>query len=669
MAAIAFQFSGSSSTSSSGTTLTTTVAAGGYPGDGCIVFVSCSIAGDVVSIEDNVGTLYELAASQTNGLYNLYAFVGPSIANNGPGDIAVTATFSTTGLTACLLVGEYSSTAGPGSNPGATGWMVPAVSNETTDTANPSLTLVTTSAETMIVAGAIGDAVSAPTAGTSLTSREAGTDVALAYLLEDWSSPPSGSNVVGATGAGATTSTLVALGLSIPNIPYAVQGWLNDSGSNVVTNTYADPQTAGNVNLLLVGWEDDTSTCSVGDASGNAYTSLGLVQGNGCSIQFFACEGIAAASGGANTVTATLTGSPSNFELCIIELVSCVMDAATLNFATDVSSMATVTSGPTSSANTLFFSYFYSIGSATGLSTGWTGYTPNGYTPPFGNGAVIEYQYLPGTSATSTAEITVASDTGWVQGILGLTFSSPPGLTPEETGATSFKALRRRAFFPSVFSEVLGSSSLEEESRAPFVQTQWRKRSASFEGEESAASAVSEEPSKGPFRTSSWKVARHPASEIIVLGVNFGLSEEGTAALRFQKKVRYSHVSSEHLPFSIPAQPIYAQGTGAYLSREDYDLRRGSPTLDTLWGRYDPLTLHHSLAEWDSLGLGDYEPGKGVDLPTFERRVLLAGEEERTLDRFEREVRDPSSRRPFKVRGLLGMGVVGYILWRILNRF
>jgi hypothetical protein len=698
VATIAFQFSGSNSTSSSGTTLTTTVAAGGYPGDGCIVFVSCSIAGDVVSIEDNVGTLYELATSQTNGLYNLYAFVGPSIANNGPGDIAVTATFSTTGLTACLLVGEYSSTAGPGSNPGATGWMVPAVSNEAVGGANPSLTLATTAAETMIAAGAIGDAVSAPTAGTSLTSRQAGTDVALAFILEDWATPLSGSNVVGATGAGATTSTLVALGLAIPSIPYAVQGWLNDSGgSDTVTNAYADPQTAGNVNLLLVGWQDATSTCSVEDTSGNVYASLGLIQGNGCSVQFFVCEAIEAASGGANTVTATLTGTPSNFELCIIELVPCVVDVPTVNFATDATSSASVTSGLTSSANTLFFSYFYSEGSALGLSTGWTGYTPNGYTPPFGNGAVIEYQYVAGVASTSIAAISVASATGWVQGIVGLTFTT--GFPAEETGTFLRISGRRRMAVPMV-SEVMAFSFVEEPS-FPSSRPLRQRGSAAFSPEDFAGSLPFESSASWTLRPFRWRVrttlqpeeyalSRLPfeesspnrigsfrskrfensLSEDLTQTALFGLSEEATAPPFRSRKIALRFDGTELLFSSSPSPlPIYAQVTGAYLSREEYDQRRGAPTLETLWGRYDALSPSHSLAEWDSLGLGNYEPGKGVDLPTFERRVLLAGEEDRVLERFEKEVRDLSVRRPFKVRGLLGMGVVGYILWRILNRF
>ena len=68
----------SSSTASSATTLTAAYSAIQWAGDALVVYVSCSIAGDVSSVTDTALNLYTLVDSKTNGIYNLYEYMCPA---------------------------------------------------------------------------------------------------------------------------------------------------------------------------------------------------------------------------------------------------------------------------------------------------------------------------------------------------------------------------------------------------------------------------------------------------------------------------------------------------------------------------------------------------------------------------------------------------------------
>src|ERR1035441_5434143 len=72
--------------------------------DTMLVFVKCSVAGDITSVKDtsqngqpsNAG--YTLVASQTNGVFNEYLYAATLIAAAGAGANTVTVALSTTGL-------------------------------------------------------------------------------------------------------------------------------------------------------------------------------------------------------------------------------------------------------------------------------------------------------------------------------------------------------------------------------------------------------------------------------------------------------------------------------------------------------------------------------------------------------------------------------------------
>ena len=80
-----------------------------------------------------------------------------------------------------------------------------------------------------------------------------------------------------------------------------------------VAVTYTGAQTAGNTNILAIGWNNATSNItSVTDSAGNTYQlAVPTARGNGVSQAIYYATNIKAAPAGTNTVTATFnTATP-----------------------------------------------------------------------------------------------------------------------------------------------------------------------------------------------------------------------------------------------------------------------------------------------------------------------------------------------------------------------
>src|SRR5262249_42035432 len=76
-----------------------------------------------------------------------------------------------------------------------------------------------------------------------------------------------------------------------------------------VSVTYTAAQSAGNLNVVVVGWNDtQAAVTSVSDSKGNIYTrAIGPTQGSGLSQSIYYARNIAAAAAGANQVTVTFS--------------------------------------------------------------------------------------------------------------------------------------------------------------------------------------------------------------------------------------------------------------------------------------------------------------------------------------------------------------------------
>ena len=139
--------------------------------------------------------------------------------------------------------------------------------------------------------------------------------------------------------------------------------------------TFTGAQTAGNLNVVVVGWNDATSTVtSLSDTAGNIYLRpVGPTLGSGLSQSIYYAKNIIAAAAGANRVTVTF--SPAAYpDIRILEYSGIdpvnsvdVTAAAVGNSASSNSGAATTTNG-----NDLLFGANMVYTSTTGAGAGYT---------------------------------------------------------------------------------------------------------------------------------------------------------------------------------------------------------------------------------------------------------------------------------------------------------
>jgi hypothetical protein len=130
--------------------------------------------------------------------------------------------------------------------------------------------------------------------------------------------PPTVAN--GKVYLGTFSGQVVAYGLN-PSPPgiYFVQDAITESnGSSEVEVSYSTPQTAGDLNIVVVGWADATSTVqSVTDTRGNTYVlAAGPTAGAGLTQAIYYAKNIA---GGSNVVTAKFDTTANAPDLRVFE--------------------------------------------------------------------------------------------------------------------------------------------------------------------------------------------------------------------------------------------------------------------------------------------------------------------------------------------------------------
>jgi hypothetical protein len=124
-------------------------------------------------------------------------------------------------------------------------------------------------------------------------------------------------------GAGIQQTTAVTLTVAKSFINY-VQGNYADpqSSPSTVNVAYTAAQSAGNLNVVVVGWNDSTATVSsVTDTAGNVYTlAVGPTAISGVESQsIYYAKNIAAAAANANVVTVTFSGAAAYPDIRALE--------------------------------------------------------------------------------------------------------------------------------------------------------------------------------------------------------------------------------------------------------------------------------------------------------------------------------------------------------------
>jgi Galactose oxidase-like, Early set domain/IPT/TIG domain len=209
------------------------------------------------------------------------------------------------------------------------------------------------------------------------------------------------------TGGGGTIA-FVQLNATTPQTPSAS-----------VQAAYPLPQTAGNLNIVAVGWNDTTSTVSsVSDSRGNTYTQAGTtISGTGLRQAIYYAKSILA---GSNTVTVTFNQAAAYVDLRVLEYSGLdptspldVTAGAAGNSSSPNSGAATTTS-----SNELIFGAGMTAG---GFIAAGTGFTLRTITSP--NRDIAEDQ-LGTTAGSYSTSAPLSSSSSWVMQVA--TFKAQP---------------------------------------------------------------------------------------------------------------------------------------------------------------------------------------------------------------------------------------------------
>jgi hypothetical protein len=200
------------------------------------------------------------------------------------------------------------------------------------------------------------------------------------------------------TSGGIGTIAFVQLNAAVPQ-----------TASASVATSYPLAQTAGNLNIVAVGWNDTTSTVSsVTDTRGNTYTlAIGPTTGTGLRQSIYYAKSIA---GGSNTVTVTFNQAAAYVDVRVLEYSGL-----------DTSSPLDVTAGAAGSSNsassgaattTVATELIFGAGMTAGRFTGpGTGFGSRIITNP--DGDIAEDKAVSSTGSNS-AVAPMSTSTGWV---------------------------------------------------------------------------------------------------------------------------------------------------------------------------------------------------------------------------------------------------------------
>jgi len=181
-------------------------------------------------------------------------------------------------------------------------------------------------------------------------------------------------------------SALVFLALLVLSITASAAGTITyvqgnsavpQSSPTTVTVPYTAAQTAGDLNVVVVGWNDSTRTVtSVTDSKGNAYlAAVGpTVLAGSLSQTIYYAKNIVGATAGTNSVTVTFSGAAAFPDIRILEYAG-----ADLVNPVDVTAAATGTgtstnsgSATTTNATDLIFGANIVLTHTTGAGSGFT---------------------------------------------------------------------------------------------------------------------------------------------------------------------------------------------------------------------------------------------------------------------------------------------------------
>ncbi|VIO79406.1 Exoglucanase B [Bradyrhizobium ivorense] len=221
------------------------------------------------------------------------------------------------------------------------------------------------------------------------------------YNFVSWSDGGAQDHVITVpVGGAAYTATYNAVTAPVPLAFVQVNAAVPQTNQTQVSVAYAKPQVVGDLNILVVGWNNTTSNVtSVTDSAGNVYQlAVPTVRGSGISQAIYYAKNIKAAAAGTNTVTVTFSASTQFVDLRALEYsgldLANPFDVGTS--ASGTSNSANSGAVTTTTAHELVFAAGTTIG---GFSGAGTGFTSRIITSP--NGDIAEDRFVTATGSYS----------------------------------------------------------------------------------------------------------------------------------------------------------------------------------------------------------------------------------------------------------------------------
>ena len=431
----------------------TTITATTPAGSAGAVTVTVTVSGQSGSLTSGFTYVTSLAGSPT------VAGVSPNSGSTAGGTAVTitgtnfaagaTATFGGTAATKAVVVSGTQITATtPAGSAGAVTVTV-TVGGQTGSLANAFTYASPTSPPTVSGvspnSGSTGGGTAVTIAGTNFAAGAAvtfggtaATNVAVVSGTEITAMTPAGSAeavTVTVTNPGAQSGSLANgftyVVVATTAITY-VQGNFGtpQTAESTVKVAYTVAQVAGDLNVVVVGWNDSTAVVSaVTDSSGNTYTrAVGpTVQSGYASQSIYYAKNIASAAAGTNSVTVTFASAATNPDIRIIEYKGAdpsnpvdVTAASSGNSASSSSGSATTTN-----STDLIFGANLVQTSTTGAGSGFTGRL---MTTP--DGDIAEDEMVTATGSYSATA--PASPSGeWIMQMVA--FRTPTGVTTPPT--------------------------------------------------------------------------------------------------------------------------------------------------------------------------------------------------------------------------------------------
>ena len=232
--------------------------------------------------------------------------------------------------------------------------------------------------------------------------------------------------------AALVSAVAVANAVVTPPAFVQVNSAVPQTNQSTVATTYTAAQTAGNTNILAIGWNNTTSTITaVTDTAGNTYQlAVPTARGTGLSQAIYYAPNIKAAPAASNTVTVTFNTATRYVDIRATEY-SGLDTTNPLDVATSAS--GTGTTATTGTVTTTAPGLIFSAGMTTGgFSTAGTGFTTRIITNP---DADIAQDRTVTTAGAYTATANLGGSASWLMQIATFKATTTGGDTTAPTVA------------------------------------------------------------------------------------------------------------------------------------------------------------------------------------------------------------------------------------------